>query len=159
MIVLVQWSNLKNFICRHIPSPEIVNRFLSCTLLLSLVPLQKHNFVRLLAYTYEEGLHIDSFKLPISCSCHLSSNPFRPGYHYPAPSIPFSLVTPRPFWVLSLLSLVILLSSHRALQWTNNNKGHYVWNLGYFSRVPWKQFNLTETVGQSYQRRKKDIYR
>ncbi len=33
--------------------------------------LQKHNFVRLLAYTYEEGLHIDSFKLPIACSCHI----------------------------------------------------------------------------------------
>jgi hypothetical protein len=27
---------------------------------------------RLLAYTYEEGLHIDSFKLPIACSCHAS---------------------------------------------------------------------------------------
>jgi hypothetical protein len=27
---------------------------------------------RLLAYTYEEGLHIDSFKLPIACSCHVS---------------------------------------------------------------------------------------
>lgn len=34
--------------------------------------MQKHNFVRLLAYTYEEGLHIDSFKLPVSCSCHVS---------------------------------------------------------------------------------------
>ena len=34
--------------------------------------LQKHNFVRLLAYTYEEGLHIDSFKMPIACSCHIS---------------------------------------------------------------------------------------
>ncbi len=27
---------------------------------------------RLLAYTYEEGLHIDSFKLPIACSWHVS---------------------------------------------------------------------------------------
>ncbi len=34
--------------------------------------LQKHNFVRLLAYTYERGLHIDSFKLPVACSCHIS---------------------------------------------------------------------------------------
>ena len=34
--------------------------------------LQKHNFVRLLSYTYEEGLHIDSFKMPIACSCHIS---------------------------------------------------------------------------------------
>ena len=33
--------------------------------------LQKHNFIRLLVYTYEEGLHIDSFKMPISCSCHI----------------------------------------------------------------------------------------
>ena len=50
--------------------------------------LQKHNYVRLLAYTYEEGLHIDSFKLPISCSCHLT-RPARYG-QYPAflPAIP-----------------------------------------------------------------------
>ena len=34
--------------------------------------LQKHNFVRLLAYTYDQGLHIDSFKMPIACSCHIS---------------------------------------------------------------------------------------
>jgi len=34
--------------------------------------LQKHNFVRLLAYTFDEGLHIDSFKLPVACSCHIS---------------------------------------------------------------------------------------
>jgi len=37
--------------------------------------LQKHNFVRLLAYTYDEGLHIDSFKMPITCSCHISEFP------------------------------------------------------------------------------------
>ncbi len=29
------------------------------------------DFCRLLAYTYEEGLHIDSFKLPVACSCHI----------------------------------------------------------------------------------------
>ena len=53
--------------------------------------LQKHNFVRLLAYTFDQvrevqmqgnlrshclihlqGLHIDSFKLPVACSCHVS---------------------------------------------------------------------------------------
>jgi len=33
--------------------------------------LQKYNFVRLLAYTYEDGLHIDSFKLPVACSCRV----------------------------------------------------------------------------------------
>ena len=33
--------------------------------------IQKHNFVRLLAYTYQDGLHIDNFKLPIACGCHL----------------------------------------------------------------------------------------
>ena len=52
--------------------------------------LQKHNFVRLLCYTYEEGLHIDSFKLPISCSCHLSQpshySPYSPPHgQSPAP--------------------------------------------------------------------------
>merc|ERR1711962_344195 len=58
--------------------------------------LQKHNFARLLAYTYEEGLHIDSFKLPVSCSYHLSQpkhySPYAahhadpPVYHPPQPS-------------------------------------------------------------------------
>ena len=43
--------------------------------------LQMHNFVRLLAYTYEEGLHIDSFKLPISCGCHLT----KPSHYGPYP--------------------------------------------------------------------------
>jgi hypothetical protein len=33
--------------------------------------IQKHNFVRLLAWTHEEGLHIDTFKMPIACSCHI----------------------------------------------------------------------------------------
>ncbi|TRY80618.1 hypothetical protein TCAL_13247 [Tigriopus californicus] len=42
--------------------------------------LQKHNFVRLLAYTYEEGLHIDSFKLPVSCSCHIGDQHYGHGY-------------------------------------------------------------------------------
>ena len=37
--------------------------------------LQKHNFVRLLAYTYEDGLHIDSFKMPVACSCHINGPP------------------------------------------------------------------------------------
>merc|ERR550539_1936005 len=37
--------------------------------------LQKHNFVRLLAYTYEDGLHIDSFKMPVACSCHIHGPP------------------------------------------------------------------------------------
>merc|ERR1711953_154235 len=44
--------------------------------------LQKHNFVRLLSYTYEEGLHIDSFKMPIACSCHISEpHHYAPGYN------------------------------------------------------------------------------
>ena len=59
--------------------------------------LQKHNFVCLLAYTYEEGLHIDSFKLPISCSCHLS----KPRHYgqYPAflPSLPYTDTTRTPY--------------------------------------------------------------
>ena len=33
--------------------------------------VQKNNFIRLMAYTYEEGLHVDSFKLPVACSCHV----------------------------------------------------------------------------------------
>ena len=37
--------------------------------------LQKHNFVRLLAYTYDIGLHIDSFKMPVACSCHIRGPP------------------------------------------------------------------------------------
>ena len=28
-------------------------------------------YFRMLAYTYEDGLHIDSFMLPIACSCHI----------------------------------------------------------------------------------------
>lgn len=48
--------------------------------------LQKHNFVRLLAYTYQEGLHIDSFKLPISCSCHLDALHPLTGYQYGHPT-------------------------------------------------------------------------
>ena len=35
--------------------------------------LQKHSFVRLLAYTFHQGLHIDSFKLPVACICHVST--------------------------------------------------------------------------------------
>jgi hypothetical protein len=42
--------------------------------------LQKHNFIRLLAYTYEEGLHIDSFKMPVACSCHVA----QPQHYAPA---------------------------------------------------------------------------
>merc|ERR1711935_693387 len=43
--------------------------------------LQKHNFVRLLAYTHDQGLHIDSFKMPVACSCHISEpHHFVPGY-------------------------------------------------------------------------------
>ena len=49
--------------------------------------LQKHSFVRLLAYTFNQGLHIDSFKLPVACSCHVSSP-----YKAPSPS-------PRPSFV------------------------------------------------------------
>ncbi|ODN05207.1 hypothetical protein Ocin01_01494 [Orchesella cincta] len=33
--------------------------------------IQKHNFVRLVAWTHEEGLHVDTFKMPIACSCHV----------------------------------------------------------------------------------------
>ena len=59
--------------------------------------LQKHNFVRLLAYTYQEGLHIDSFKLPIACSCHLAAtHPLTGGYHY-GPPPPYHLPPPTPF--------------------------------------------------------------
>ena len=55
--------------------------------------LQKHNFVRLLAYTYEEGLHIDSFKMPVACSCHISEpHHYAPGYN-PRPKSP-ALVSP-----------------------------------------------------------------
>ncbi|XP_037084247.1 uncharacterized protein LOC119104634 isoform X2 [Pollicipes pollicipes] len=34
--------------------------------------LQKHAFVRLVAYDPKRGLHVDSFKLPSACSCHLA---------------------------------------------------------------------------------------
>ena len=34
--------------------------------------LQKYSFVRLLAYTHTQGLHIDTFKLPVACSCHVT---------------------------------------------------------------------------------------
>merc|ERR1712126_772902 len=46
--------------------------------------LQKHNFVRLLAYTYEDGLHIDSFKLPVACSCHVGRR--KRDYFTPVPT-------------------------------------------------------------------------
>ncbi|XP_022249108.1 uncharacterized protein LOC106461308 [Limulus polyphemus] len=39
--------------------------------------LQKYNYQRLLAWTYENGFHIDSFRLPVSCSCHVSSTATR----------------------------------------------------------------------------------
>ena len=32
---------------------------------------QKHNFVSLLAYTAAQGLHMDTFKLPVACSCFI----------------------------------------------------------------------------------------
>ncbi len=61
--------------------------------------LQKHNFVRLLAYTYEEGLHIDSFKLPIACSCHVEKPGgygYAPrGYGYGHPKTP-AVYPPHP---------------------------------------------------------------
>ncbi|XP_043209709.1 uncharacterized protein LOC122374794 [Amphibalanus amphitrite] len=37
--------------------------------------LQKYSFVRLVAYSYDRGLHVDSFKLPSACSCHVSPRP------------------------------------------------------------------------------------
>jgi hypothetical protein len=46
----------------------------SCPLPAAVMSLYLHDLspvFRLLAYTYEEGLHIDSFKLPIACSCHV----------------------------------------------------------------------------------------
>ena len=57
--------------------------------------MQKYSFVRLLAYTFHQGLHIDSFKLPIACSCHVSTpSPYGPTttspqqsmVHHPSPS-------------------------------------------------------------------------
>ncbi|XP_035705465.1 LIM domain-containing protein A isoform X2 [Folsomia candida] len=33
--------------------------------------IQKHNFIRLVAWTEHEGLHVDTFKMPIACSCHI----------------------------------------------------------------------------------------
>ena len=44
-------------------------------------------YFRLLSYTYEEGLHIDSFKLPVSCSCHVKPpTPHPYGYIPPPPA-------------------------------------------------------------------------
>jgi len=43
--------------------------------------LQKHNFIRLVAWTYEEGLHVDTFKLPVACSCHIQ----QPAHYYSPP--------------------------------------------------------------------------
>ena len=73
--------------------------------------LQKHNFVRLLAYTYEEGLHIDSFKMPIACSCHIKGPKHHyaphgyahhpvtpvPGYGYSPTPVPYHPPTPTPY--------------------------------------------------------------
>jgi len=56
--------------------------------------IQKHNFVRLLAYTYTEGLHIDSFKLPVACSCHLRQ-PHHYGYGHTPP--PYTHHHPTPY--------------------------------------------------------------
>ena len=49
--------------------------------------LQKHSFVRLLAYTFHLGLHIDSFKLPVACSCHVSPPSIIPGPSQRSPVI------------------------------------------------------------------------
>ncbi|XP_023322375.1 uncharacterized protein LOC111696859 [Eurytemora carolleeae] len=38
--------------------------------------IQKYSFVRLLAYTRALGLHVDSFKLPVACSCHVKESIF-----------------------------------------------------------------------------------
>jgi len=58
--------------------------------------IQKHNFVRLLAYTYQEGLHIDSFKLPVACSCHLSQ-PHHYGYGHHLTPAPYHHPSPTPY--------------------------------------------------------------
>jgi len=56
--------------------------------------LQKHSFVRLMAYSFQQGLHIDTFKLPTSCSCHVSSPKLTSFVVSQKPSI--SLYTPFP---------------------------------------------------------------
>ena len=33
--------------------------------------IQKHNYISLLAYTAKQGLHMDTFKLPVACSCFI----------------------------------------------------------------------------------------
>jgi len=53
--------------------------------------LQKYNFVRLLAYTYEDGLHIDSFKLPVACSCRVSN---KRAYYGPAAALQSTTLPP-----------------------------------------------------------------
>ena len=53
---------------------------------------------RLLSYSYEEGLHIDSYRLPVACSCHVK--PPQYGYYHNAPQHPHSiptLPTPVPY--------------------------------------------------------------
>ena len=60
--------------------------------------LQKHNFVRLLAYTYEEGLHIDSFKMPVACSCHIKGPKHHYGHGYGVTPVPHYAVTPTPVY-------------------------------------------------------------
>merc|ERR1711981_557812 len=57
---------------------------------------QKHNFVRLLAYTYEDGLHIDSFKMPVACSCHIHGPPKHYGHGYGHGVTPVYHGTPTP---------------------------------------------------------------
>ena len=33
--------------------------------------IQKHNFVSMLAYTAKQGLHMETFRFPVACSCFI----------------------------------------------------------------------------------------
>ena len=67
--------------------------------------VQKYRYVSLLVYTHVEGLHMDSFKLPVACSCHVrlpwehsaSQGPtHRPSYTYRPSQTPTYRPTHRP---------------------------------------------------------------
>ena len=62
--------------------------------------LQKYSFVRLLAYTFSQGLHIDSFKLPVACSCHVTALS-HPSIHLPPLRLQRSPPPPPPSTAVS----------------------------------------------------------
>jgi len=63
----VQTSRLENCVHPGAPCSFVDHLVTAC--------LQKHAFTRLVVWDYERGLHVDSFKMPTACSCHLKAKP------------------------------------------------------------------------------------